>query len=112
MTSGHGGEVDDAGKLRCTPNSSPEIASATIYGGRGRTWRPVGQSTAKPCQEDVPHENKAKGTRERARVVKDLSEKEVVTGGHDGAPGVCASSLVAASSLEWGQKEEGVKGFL
>ena len=67
---------------------------------------------AKLCQEDAPRESKAKGTRERTRVVEDSPEKEVFVGGHGGAPGVYASGLVAANSLEWGQKDEGVEGFL
>ena len=67
---------------------------------------------AKLCQEDAPRESKAKGTRERTRVVEDSPEKEVFAGGHGGAPGVYASGLVAGNSLEWGQREEGVEGFL
>ena len=79
---------------------------------RGWARGPGGQSMAKPCQEDAPQENKAKGTKERAWDVEDSPEKEVVAGGHGGAPGVYASGLVAANSLEWGQKEEWVEGFL
>ena len=79
--------------------------------GRGWVRGPGGLSTAKPSQEDAPQENKAKGTKERARVVEDSPEKEVVAGRHGGAPGVCVRGLGAGCSWEWGQTEEGRPGF-
>ena len=54
---------------------------------------------------------KQKGTKERARVVEDSPEKEVVAGGHGGAPGVRVRGLGAGCSREWGQTKEGRPGF-
>ena len=101
------GEARISGAFCSSSNCSSERASAAVLAGRGRARGPGGQSTVKPCQEGAPHENKARGTKERARVVEDSPEKKVVAGGHGGAPGVRVRGLGAGCSREWGQKGGG-----
>ena len=62
--------------------------------------------------KDAQHNREGKGSGERAWEVLASPEEGVDAGGLGGSPGIRVRGLGAGCSREWGQKEEGVEGFL